>query len=195
MKNMKNNQFMKLHLGLMCLLCLISIISAGIIFTGNIPAGFDTSAPQFQTTVTLYGLGHVLNAIALACGIYYIFKGSGKDVAMWYKAFVILVTLSFTLRLFGRMIHPGLGLVAVLMLVIVILLLVLSFMKNLGEQRSWILYYALLALVFVVEVITFDTREVLSSLVGNATRLVLIGTIGLALRDKYMDKAARKGNG
>lgn len=56
------------------------------------------------------------------------------------------------------------------------------------------MFYALLALVVIVEFITFDKAEVISSIIGNLTRLVLIGSIGLALRDKYTDKAARKGN-
>lgn len=194
MENINKSKLMTVHLGLMGLLCLISIISVGIIFSGNIPSGFDTGQEHYKTTTTLYGVAHAINALALACGIYYLLKGTGKDAAIWYKAFVTLVTLGVVIRLIGRIISPGFGLIALLMIGIVVLLLALSFVKDLGEQKSWIIFYILLALVLIVEVMTFDKNEAISSIAGNLTRLVLVGSIGLALRDKYADKAARKGN-
>lgn len=192
MDTKKKSNLMIAHVALMAVLCLISVISVGIIFTGNVPAGFDTGSENYQTTTNLYGVAHAINALALICGIYYLLKGSGKDAAIWYKTFVTLVTLGVIIRLVGRIISPGFGLVAFLMIGIVVLLLILSFMKDLGEKYSWAVFYALLALVLIVELITFDSAEVVSSLIGNLTRLVLIGSIGLALRNKYADKAARK---
>lgn len=194
MNTNKKSNLMIAHLALMAVLCLISVISVGIIFTGNVPAGFDTGSENYQTTTTLYGVAHAINALALICGIYYLIKGSGKDAAIWYKTYLMLVTLGVIVRLVGRIISPGFGLVAFLMIGIIILLLILSFVKDLGSINSWAVFYVLIALVLIVEVITFDSAEVVSSLVGNLTRLVLIGSIGLALRDKYADKATRKRN-
>ena len=65
------------------------------------------------------------------------------------------------------------------------------FAKDLGRTRSWCVFYVLLALDLIVAILTFDGREALSSIASGLTRLVLDGTIGLAIRAKYADKAAR----
>ena len=192
MDKAKKSKLLLVHLVLMVLLCIISIVSAVIIFTGNIPSGFETSKETYKTTAALYGAAHVVNALALACGITYLLKGSGKSAANWYKALVMLVTLGVTLRLIGTLIHPGFGVTAGLMIGIILALLALCFVKNLGKTRSWCIFYILLALEAVLAVVMFDKNEVISSIVGNLSRLVLDGSIGFAIREKYEDKAERK---
>ena len=65
MEKVKNNKLMTIHLILMGLLCILSIVSAGIIFSGNIPSGFDTSAEQYKTTTTLYGIDSLLKIVSI----------------------------------------------------------------------------------------------------------------------------------
>jgi hypothetical protein len=192
MEKTKKSKLVIVHLVLMVLLCVISIVSAIIVFTGNIPSGFETSKEVYKTTTTLYGAAHVVNALALVCGITYLLKGSGKSAATWYKALVMLVTLGVTLRLIGTLIYPGFNFAAGLMIGIILALLILCFVKNLGEKKSWIIFYILLALELVLAFVMFDKNEVMSSIAGNLSRLVLDGSIGLAIREKYADKAARK---
>ena len=192
MEKTKKSKLVIVHLILMFLLCALSIVSAVIIFTGNIPSGFEASEDTYKTTATLYGAAHVVNAFALACGITYILKGSGKSAAMWYKTMILLIALGVVLRLIGTLIHPGFGLNACLMICIIIALLILCFVKNLGAKKSWIIFGVLITLELVLAVITFDKNEVMSSIAGNLSRLVLDGTIGLAIREKYADKAKRK---
>ena len=182
------------HVVLMGLLCALSIVSAIIIFTGNIPSGFEASEATYKTTAALYGAAHVVNALALVCGITYLLKGSGKSAAIWYKALVLLIALGVTLRLVGTLIHPGFGVNACLMIVIILALLALRFIKNLGKTRTWIIFCILLALELVLAVLTFDKNEIMASIAGNLSRLVLDGTIGIGIYEKYADKARRKAN-
>ena len=94
-------------------------------------------------------------------------------------------------RLFSRFFFPGFDLSAGLMIGSVLMLLILIFAKDLGRTRSWCVFYVLLALDLILAILTFDGREALSSIASGLTRLVLDGTIGLAIRAKYADKAAR----
>ena len=192
MEKTKKSKLVIVHLILMFLLCALSIVSAVIIFTGNIPSGFEASEDAYKATAALYGAAHVVNALALACGITYILKGSGKSAAIWYKTMILLIALGVVLRLIGTLIHPGFGLNACLMIGIIIALLVLCFVKNLGAKKSWIIFGILITLELVLAVFTFDKNEVMSSIAGNLSRLVLDGTVGLAIREKYADKAKRK---
>ena len=192
MGNVRKSKLLLVHTILMALLGIMSIASAVIVFTGNIPEGFEAGKETFKTTAALYGAAHVVNAVALACGITYTMKGSGKAAAKWYKALVLLVALSITLRLIGTLIYPGFNVNACLMIVSIIILLILCFVKDLGDQKTWILFHVLLAVEIALAIITFDKREVMSSIAGNLSRLMLVGTIGLAIREKYQDKARRK---
>ena len=191
MEKAKTSKLVIFHLVLMVLLFVLSIVSAVIVFTGNIPAGFEASKETYKTTTTLYGLAHIVNAMALMHGIVYILKGSSKAAANWYKTLVLLVAFGVVLRLVGTLIYPGFGVNVCLMIGIIAALLALRFVKNLGARNSWIIFGILIALELILAVITFDKNEMLSSIAGNLSRLVLDGTIGLALREKYLDKAAR----
>ena len=192
MKNSKKTASLIAHVAVLALLCVLSIVSAVIIFTGNIPSGFEASEDAYKATAALYGAAHIANALALACGITYLLKGSGKSAAIWYKTLVLLIALGVSLRLAGTLIHPGFGVNACLMIGIILALLVLCFVKNMGKTRTWIIFCILIALELALAIITFDKNEVMSSIAGNLSRLVLDGTIGLAIREKYADKAARK---
>ena len=180
------------HVVLLGLLCVLSIVSAVIIFTGNIPSGFEASKEAYRATAALYGAAHIANALALCCGITYLLKGSGKSAAIWYKTMILIIALGVTLRLIGTLIYPGFGVSACLMIGIILALLALRFIKDLGKTRTWIIFFILLALELVLAVLTFDKNEVLSSIAGSLSRLVLDGTIAIAIYEKYADKARRK---
>ena len=71
------------------------------------------------------------------------------------------------------------------------MLLILTFGKDLGRTKTWSVFHVLIALDIAIAILMFDSREALSSIASGLTRLVLDGTIGLAIRAKYADKAAR----
>lgn len=179
------------HLILMAVVGLMSCASAVIIFSGHIPEGYEVVTDAHKNASLFMGFGHTVNVLALVCGIIYMLKGSGKDVAGLYKAFLLLVTLGLALRLVGRLIFPGFDAVACLIIGSLIMLLILTFVKDLGRSKTLGVYYVLLALDLVAAILLFDKREMLSSIASGLTRLVLDGSIGLAIWAKYKDKAAR----
>ena len=192
MEKTKKTASMIAHVALLALLCVLSIVSAVIIFTGNIPSGFEASEEAYKATAALYGAAHICNAIALACGITYLLKGSGKSAANWYKTLILFISLGVSLRLVGTLIHPGFGVNTCLMIGIILALLALLFIKDLGKTRTWIIFFILLAMELVLAVLTFDKNEIFSSIAGNLSRIMLDCTIGIAIYEKYADKAARK---
>lgn len=64
------NLLLILQLALIFVLIIVSIISAVIIFTGNIPEWFEASSKDYNVTTSLYGIAHIVNALALNFLIY-----------------------------------------------------------------------------------------------------------------------------
>ena len=180
------------HLVFMALLFAVNVASAIIVLTGNTPGGFAVNGEEGKTTLILYGIAHIVNALALACGFLYLVRGGGKNVAAWYKSFIVLMVTGVTLRMVGSILFPGFGAPACLMIGIVVGLLVLAFVPNLGKQNTWIIYTALLTTEVCLAIVIFEPAEAVSSIVGSLTRLVLEGTLGILIFQKYDDKAARK---
>ena len=193
MEKKKSSVAVICHLVVMGLLLAVNIASAVIVFTGNTPGGFAVNGEAGKVTLILYGIAHVVNALALACGLLYLIKGGGKNVAVWYKAFIVQVALGITLRAVGSIIFPGFGAPACLMIGIVICLLVLAFVPNLGKERTWTLFTVILTAEICLAIVIFEPAEALASITGSLTRLVLEGTLGILIHQKYADKAARKG--
>lgn len=192
MENKKLNAPVACHLSLMGILCVMSIVSAFIIFSGQVPEGYGvTNSTAHQTQTYIVGAGHVLNVLALICGMYYLLKGAGKNVAVVYKSFLLLIMLGLVMRLIGRFVFPGFDVAAALMIGSILMLMILTFGKDLGKTNTWIAFWILFVLDLVVAILMFDSREVLSSIASGLTRLVLDGSIGIAIAAKYKDKASR----
>ena len=58
--------------------------------------------------------------------------------------------------------------------------------------KTWIIFFILLAPELVLAVLTFDKNEVMSSIAGNLSRLVLDGTIGIAIYEKIHGQGEKK---
>lgn len=180
------------HLVMMCILCLVNIASAIIVLTGNTPGGFAVNGDAGKTTLILDGIAHVINALALCCGLLYLIKGGGKNVAIWYKAFIFQIAIGVTLRMIGSILFPGFGAPACFMIAIVAGLLVLALVPNLGAQRTWIIFTVIITVEVCLAVVIFEPSEAVFSIVGSLTRLILEATVGLMIHQKFADKAARK---
>lgn len=83
------------------------------------------------------------------------------------------MTLCIVLRLIGTLFYPGFGLSARMMIGILLMLLALGFVKDLGEQKSRIIFWVLIILEAVLAVVRFDKNEAMSSIAGSLSRLVL----------------------
>ena len=176
---------------LMGAMCILSCVSAGMIFTGNNAKGGEAVTEAQKTADLITAFSHIANAIALICGIIYILKGSGKNVAGLYKGFVTLVTIGLALRLAARLVFPGFDVISALMIGALSALLILSFGKDLGRKNTWSMFYSLIILDVAVGILMFDSKDAFSSIHSGVTRLALDGTIGVAISLKYKDKAAR----
>ena len=187
----KKNGLIICHVILMGLMCVLSLVSALIIFSGKNPEGYEVFTEAQKNASYVIGAGHLANMFALICGMIYMLKGGGKAVAKLYKAFLLLVTVGLVLRLAGKLIHPGFDVSAGLMIGSILMLLILTFVKDLGKIKTGCVFHILFILDLAWVILMFDSREALSSIASGLTRLILDSTIGLAIYAKYRDKAAR----
>ncbi|MBQ1898697.1 MAG: hypothetical protein II163_05975 [Ruminococcus sp.] len=61
MEKTKKTASLIAHVAVLALLFVLSIVSAVIIFTGNIPSGFEASEEAYKATAALYGAAHIAN--------------------------------------------------------------------------------------------------------------------------------------
>lgn len=74
----------------------------------------------------------------------------------------------------------------------IVILLLIAFGKDLGKRNTWILFYIVLAIDLLYGILFVPHKYlVLLIIVGVIGKLVIDGTIGLAIRGKYADKEAR----
>ena len=134
----------------------------------------------------------------LIVGTLYLIKGYRKRAAVYYKLFLFLNVAVCVLTIFIDLCfyraNTWMLIISVLNTCKIILLLLLACGKDLGEKKTWSLFYILLVadglkLVFAITnmiSIGFDF-----SFAGYVTALISDGTIGLAIRGKYENKKSR----
>ena len=140
--------------------------------------------------ILLYILLDLCKTICLFCGAIYMMFGSKKDVAAFYKSFIAFYIVTLLLRIVISFVDGISPLQAICSIVSLICLLGLEFVKDLGKDKSSILY----AVLFVSEVImalpSFLTKNIQIAITG-ITSLLMLGTFGLMITFKYIDKASR----
>ena len=134
----------------------------------------------------------------LIMGALYLLKNYGKNAAMFYKAFMLLhvfvCALTIFIDLFFYTVNFFMITICILNLFKMIVLLILTFVKDLGKDRTWTLFYIILGLdvlSLVLAVINMAGIGFDFSFTGYVTALIADGTIGLSIRGKYTDKEAR----
>jgi hypothetical protein len=211
MKDKKTKPLVMCHLALMAILGIINIASVVVLCQAALTSTFDTTA---KSPIYFMACSGIFNTLAMCLGMVYILKGCSKQAAGFYKAFIACTAFSLIGGILSNLfsILSGNQLIAsnavsafrlVVLLAVFVLLLILAFAKDLGKRRTWIIYYIILALTIIL---------IFPGLTGSATNgkydvglavafhisaIILIGTIGLAIRGKYADKDAREttGNG
>ena len=77
----------------------------------------------------------------------------------------------------------------------IVLLLLLAFKKDLGRDKTWIIFYMVVAVdiaaLVVMLIIMATGRFDFGSIIGVIAALVADATLGLAIQGKYADKASR----
>lgn len=182
MQDKKFNTLMKFHFVLLLLLCVVTGFGLAFILVKGIslPIGII--------------LIHILLILSLLCGLIYVKKDYKKDASIYYKAFILITAISDVILVITSVSSRGFGLDVAIICVRILLLLVLVFGKDLGKRNTWILFYIVLAIDLLYGIISIPhnylTSMVLLDVIG---KLVIDGTIGLAIHGKYEDKEARYG--
>jgi hypothetical protein len=187
----------KIHLALMVLdLIPNTIVALALLFireSFGVTTAFGTEGMFFAMNVSSV----IVQGLALVCGIIYTARNYTKDAADYYKYFMLLYAISKLFTLYSSFMLSGVNLYMIVTLVEVVLISSFAFVKDLGRQRSMMLFYALLVCELLVG-LTGGFTDVSSAfaprLVAGITRLLLCGTLGLAIYGKYDDKARRGTN-
>ena len=194
----------KMHLVLMVILGILSIVSTVVLCYAAYAIPDTTSKSAIYTAAT----ASIFNTLALCSGIVYLLKGHSKEAAGYYKAFIAFTAFSFAGSIISNLFSlmsgaeitgadPVAAIRLVLLIVVFALLLVLAFKKDLGKNKTWTIFKVALALSIVMMLISFVGAQfdgfatVAVSIVLLFTRILMIGTIGFAIRGKYEDKDAR----
>ncbi|WP_044913544.1 hypothetical protein [Butyrivibrio sp. WCE2006] len=181
-----------IHLALMALM-MIGTMGAMIHFiidsiNAN-AAGFSNQANAFMMLVIL---------AMLIVGILYLVKGYTKQAAVYYKLFLILNVAVCVLTIFIDLcfyqVNIWMIIISVLNVCKTILLLLMAFGKDLGEKKTWTIFYMLLTadgIKLILAIINMVSIGFDFSFAGYVTALISDGTIGLAARGKYENKKMR----
>lgn len=155
-----------------------------------------------ENTVSSYAHGwfHLMNTLALGSGIIYLLKGYSKSASGFYKAFLMLTALanaSFAVLVIATRENGSSGfydicLPIIIMGIEVIILLILSFMKDLGKAKTWLLFIIMIAADVLFGVLFISSiSSIAVKCVVILTKLSIDATIALAIYAKYTDKTAR----
>lgn len=182
------------HLILMFLMMLGTTGGAVKFIIGAV--GSETS-PELLSNITNIVLMVVIFSMLLM-GAVYIIKDYSKQAAAFYKAFLFLhvgvCVLSIIVNLFYYTVNPLMITICILYAFKAADLLILVFWKDLGKKRTWILFYVILGLdiaALILAVINMANIGFDFSFTGYVTALIADGTIGLSVKGKYENKAAR----
>lgn len=185
---------MKCHLALMAAMILGTI---GSMVRFIIETGKTAGTAGWGSNLTNVFLMILILAM-LIVGTLYLLKGYTKQAAIYYKLFLVLNVavnaLTIVIDLCFYHVTAWIVMISVLNACKIILLLLLGFGKDLGERKTWTIFYILLAvdsLKLVLAIINMLGIGFDFSFMGYVTALIADGTIGLAIRGKYENKKAR----
>ena len=211
MKEKKLSPLMVCHLALTALLVIMSVAAIVSLLSGSILSGAALPA-HYKTSMVLGMVLNLINVIALCSGITYILEGYSKRAAAMYKVFLLLTAVSTLFYAVtaasamtaqppfdaaGSVSHTQYIVHIILRAILInaakiLLLLVLAFGKDLGKRNTWIIFSVILVLDIIFSVLWKTPDNLVFVRITTVfSRLVMDGTIGLAIRGKYADKDAR----
>ena len=118
------------------------------------------------------------------------FKDAKKDVAAFYKSFIAFYIVTLLLRIVISFVDGISPLQAICSIVSLICLLGLEFVKDLGKDKTAILYSVLFVSEVIMSLPLFLTKQP-QIIIAGITSLLMLGTFGLMITFKYIDKASR----
>lgn len=199
-KTRKNTALMFCHLAVMVLLMMVSIYLVFSIVSGIVAPQFRVYYDTFGSYIGIFAIWNFVNALALICGIIYLRRGYTKAAANYYKAFILLLMLASVVLAVLNYINQGLGSGTIMMLIKIIILAVLTFGRDLGKTKTWLLFTVLVILDILFGIVSYmypgSVEMTANDLTGIRlavlfSRLIMDLTIAFAIRGKYEDKDAR----
>ena len=193
----KLTPLMTIHMILMIALVFFHLAST-VVNIGVIGFSAEEINNTGRTIIRLRGFFNIINVAALVFGILYVWNQYSKSAARYYKAFLLLHIIQ-TLLLIGldatsatTLDYFSAGALALLGMKVLFLMIVL-FWRDFGESNTWKLFFILLVFDVAGSVLTIvsSTGSLAFRIGSSVSRLVLDGTIALAINGKYADKARR----
>lgn len=158
--------------------------------------GSETSSALLSNITNIVLMAVIFSMLMM--GAVYIIKDYSKQASVFYKAFLFLhvgvCVLSIIVNLVYYTVNPLMITICILYGFKALDLLILVFWKDLGQKRTWILFYVILGLdivALILAVINMVNIGFDFSFTGYITALIADGTIGLSVRGKYENKASR----
>ena len=158
--------------------------------------GSETSSALLSNITNIVLMAVIFSMLIM--GAVYIIKDYSKQASVFYKAFLFLhvgvCVLSIIVNLVYYTVNPLMITICILYGFKALDLLILVFWKDLGQKRTWILFYVILGLdivALILAVINMVNIGFDFSFTGYITALIADGTIGLSVRGKYENKASR----
>ena len=158
--------------------------------------GSETSSALLSNITNIVLMAVIFSMLIM--GAVYIIKDYSKQAAVFYKAFLFLhvgvCVLSIIVNLVYYTVNPLMIAICILYGFKALDILILVFWKDLGQKRTWILFYVILGLdivALILAVINMVNIGFDFSFTGYVTALIADGTIGLSVRGKYENKASR----
>jgi hypothetical protein len=181
------------HLVLLIAFGLASFVMGTAIVIRAVPQKYMDYYSQYQLNIMLYAVVNLLDALSLGlCSVYFI-RGGKKSAAFYYKAFILTGAAVNAVSLLAAYLYGGVDIGMISIVLKIVLMLVLLFGKDMGKRYTWALFYVILAIDLLYAFPSFSPRaEGAFRLISLVSRILITGSIGLAIRAKYLDKAARK---
>ena len=158
--------------------------------------GSETSSALLSNITNIVLMAVIFSMLIM--GAVYIIKDYSKQASVFYKAFLFLnvgvCVLSIIVNLVYYTVNPLMIAICILYGFKALDFLILVFWKDLGQKRTWILFYVILGLdivALILAVINMVNIGFDFSFTGYITALIADGTIGLSVRGKYENKASR----
>ena len=158
--------------------------------------GSETSSALLSNITNIVLMAVIFSMLMM--GAVYIIKDYSKQASVFYKAFLFLhvgvCVLSIIVNLVYYTVNPLMIAICILYGFKALDILILVFWKDLGQKRTWILFYVILGLdivALILAVINMVNIGFDFSFTGYVTALIADGTIGLSVRGKYENKASR----
>lgn len=210
--NTKRSPLMVCHLVLMILFGIASI-AAAVTLSMSAYAMTPEKHGELKSAVYTCAFANLLSVVATASGIMYLLNGYSKSAASHYKAFMLfnafsalgsvlihLIVLTAEVQAADATVGADSQHITRIILLAgkIIFLCILTFGKDLGKRNTWMIFAVLAVLEIAVACLGFNqTRTdtilgyVSSYITTSVTHLLMLGTIGLAIKGKYDDKSRR----